>query len=373
MTVFRELEHHLEVFTSDRDTKLQISELLSAEREGAEYESAVAAGQDDGKNYYYETNVVTGQGIFFKIGNGFKKKLLDNIVFNEIEELPKPEHQGMDFLKRVLPELPFKPRKYQLEAFFGILNNRSHLAIIPTGGGKSLLIYLMFRYLWEQDKKILLIVPTIGLTTQMFEDFKDYNAPQKLMDDIQLIGGENNNKNITKNVVFSTWQSMQNMIEKVAQFDVLMCDEAHKLRADVLTEIFKQPVSYRYGCTGSMPIIRTDAMYLEQALGEPHRYINVQELMRMDLLTDTTIVPIFMTYPRNQTRSGLKYQPQMKFFRESIPRLNYVCYALNKLKGVTVALYNTTAYGEAVYEKLTGVRLTGKKKSDFKMMKELNV
>jgi len=153
----------------------------------------------------------------------------------------------------------------------------------------------------------------------------------------------------------------------------LCVSNCHQAKADILQEILKQPCEFKLGMTGSFPIIKVDAMALEQALGKPIRIINAKQLMNLGLLTNTSIISLFLTHPRKATRSNMKYQPEVAFIRESQARLNFVNNLLNKLKGVTVALYNTTEHGEATFFALTGVKLTTKKKSDFEMMKELNV
>lgn len=147
----------------------------------------------------------------------------------------------------------------------------------------------------------------------------------------------------------------------------------HTSKAEVLQSILEQPCKIKIGMTGSMPIIKTDAMKLEQALGKPTRIINAKQLMELNLLTDTTVVALYLNYPRNLTKSGMKYQEEVKFIRESLERQTFIQNFLKKLKGVTVALYSTTQHGEDTYESLTGVKLTSKMKSDFEMMKLHNV
>ena len=384
MTVLKENEYNIQVFTDEKIMKLKIDELLSAFREGYKFEPMYQAGKSDGKNRYYKTTIIPNKGIYFEVGVGFKQRLLDNIPFNNIETFPHPEQQGMEFLKRVAGHLPFKPYKHQLKAFMGLISNRNHLAIAATGAGKSLILYLVARYFWEKNMKVVVVVPTIGLTSQLFSDFEDYldienkegeekELSQKLISDIKLIGGENKDKELNKPIIVSTWQSLNKIMSEIDNYDAIIVDEAHQAKASVLQEILRQKCSVKIGMTGSMPIIKTDAMALEQALGKPTRYVNARELMDLNLLTDTTIVPMFLKHPRNETISGMKYQEEVKFIRQSVSRTNFINTFMKGLKGVSVALYQVTEHGEQTYEALTGVKLTTKKKSDFEMMKELGV
>jgi superfamily II DNA or RNA helicase len=368
MTAFRELEYHLEIYTDSKEVKFQIDNLLSAYEENYENIPRYQSGAWDGKKRFYKTRV-SGSGVFFNIPKGFKQRLLNNVEFDDVSVLPKPERDYLGFLRKVLPELPFKPYKHQLKAFIGMLEDHNHLAIVPTGGGKSLIAYLLIRYFWENNKKSILVVPTIGLTSQMMQDFKQYNAPEEMMQDIKLIGGENKDKSLDNKIIISTWQSLAKSIKNIKEYDTILVDEAHQLKADILSDILSQPVKNKIGMTGSFPIIDSSAMSLIQVLGEPCRYITAKELMKMNLLTDTTIMAMFLNYSRKMTKgmSNAKYHDEVKFIRENPYRSKFIKTLLQRLKGVTVALYSTTEHGENTFFNLTGIKLTAKKKSDFEL------
>lgn len=373
MTLMKENETHLDIFTNDRETVFAIDKLLKAKRPDADHDPRVQSGRDDGYTRFYQAKNHK-DGKYFKVSSGFKERLLDNIAFDEVEHLPEIDSDdAIDFLKEMIPTLPFTPYKHQLKAFLSLVRESRKLDIVATGGGKSMIAYLVLRYFHRHNRKLVLVVPTIGLTSQMFQDFKDYNAPQDFLDDIKLIGGENKDKKLNARIVISTWQSLKKVMKDVAKYDAILVDEAHQAKAEVLQEILAQPCKFKLGMTGSMPIITVDAMLLEQALGKPTRIVNARQLIDLNLLTDTTIMSIFLTHPRKQTRSGMKYQAEVKFIRESESRLLYMSKFLRKLKGVTVALYAVTEHGEATFESLTGEKLTTKRKSDFEFMKEHNV
>ena len=70
------------------------------------------------------------------------------------------------------------PHEHQFDAIHHAINKRRCLLLSPTGSGKSLIIYVLLRYYLSKlpdDKKILIIVPTTGLVTQMMSDFEDYS------------------------------------------------------------------------------------------------------------------------------------------------------------------------------------------------------
>jgi hypothetical protein len=70
--------------------------------------------------------------------------------------------------------LPYDVRDYQLSSFIHAIRNRRMLLVSPTASGKSLILYMIIRYLQETNKRGLLIVPNISLVAQMYKDFEDY-------------------------------------------------------------------------------------------------------------------------------------------------------------------------------------------------------
>ena len=350
ITAIRELDYHLEVFTNSSEVKKEIDELLSAYEENYEFSARFRSGLWDGKKRFYEFK----ENRFF-IAKGFLELLLEKIQFTHIELLPKSydNEELKRYFKKILESLPFRPRKYQLKAAYGFITNNHHLGIIPTGGGKSASIFITLRYFWETNKKSLLIVPTINLVDQMFSDFEDYNAPKEFLNEIKKIGGEYKDKTLDSPLIISTWQSLQKVPKsEIEKFDVLMTDEAHKLKSEVLQEINLTRVKRKYGLTGSFPINELDAMKIIQICGKPQRYVTIQELMDLGILTKTKIVALYLNYPRSITSSKMKYQEEQKFIRESQPRKNFVKNFLKTLNGVTVCLFNTTKHGEETFRSL---------------------
>lgn len=70
--------------------------------------------------------------------------------------------------------ISFIPYEHQIETAFKILKNRYCLAEVATSGGKSLIISIVYFYTithLNPDAKMLLIVPSISLVTQMYDDF----------------------------------------------------------------------------------------------------------------------------------------------------------------------------------------------------------
>jgi hypothetical protein len=74
--------------------------------------------------------------------------------------------------------VPFMPYEHQIEAAYKILKNRYCMAEVATSGGKSLIISIVMFYTLkniEEDAKFLIIVPSITLVTQFYDNIVEYN------------------------------------------------------------------------------------------------------------------------------------------------------------------------------------------------------
>lgn len=240
--------------------------------------------------------------------------------------------------------------------------------VVHHNSGKSLVIYMLLRYFRSQNKKCLVLVPTIDLTSQLSGDCVAYNASEDFMNEIQLIGGEFKTKEIQKPIVFSTWQSAQK--SDMTSFDIVITDEVHVAAASVLQAILSNQFQQKIGITGTMPINELDALILESKFGQPKRYINAKQMMELGLSTELTVVPIFLNHGKIKI---MKYQDEVKYIKESLKRREFIKKLLNKMTGLTVALYNHTEHGEKTFEDLTGIKMTPKLKGSFEHQKSLGV
>jgi ATP-dependent helicase YprA (DUF1998 family) len=81
--------------------------------------------------------------------------------------------EALEFIQTL--KLPHELREYQWKCFLQAVRNKRQLILSPTASGKSLIIYLIVRWLQETDfKRGLLIVPTTSLVEQMYSDFASY-------------------------------------------------------------------------------------------------------------------------------------------------------------------------------------------------------
>ncbi len=129
------------------------------------------------------------------------KYAVDFKLKNEISEIKIKE-----WIKTL--NLPFELRDYQYNVFLDLLKFKNISIQSEMGSGKSLIIYLVLRFMLENDFKTMLIVPNIDLLYQMKKDFISYGwlEHEKYL---QIIGDKFIKKEFQKPVIISTWQSLQ--------------------------------------------------------------------------------------------------------------------------------------------------------------------
>ena len=360
----REHNNKIQVFIDDVEKAREFQDEFSAFEPNYKNNTRYRMGLWNGKRNFYKVQKVNG-GWVFTVPYGLKGRAEDftGIKLPENLDYNKP----MDFLKRIIPELPFKPYKHQLKMFLGLSTRKTHLGVASVGSGKSLVLYLLTRYFRESNKKILILVPTVDLVMQLKNDFSDYNASVEFLDSVQQIGGEFKDKDVHKPIVISTWQSA--VKSDLSKFDVVLNDEVHLSKADVLLSILNNPFEIKLGLTGTPPIIKLDALLLEQNFGQPKTYITAKGLIELGLATDLSVVTVFL----NQKVKKMKYQDEVAFIKKDHKRNQFIKKLVKKLHGPCIGLYQHTEHGETIFETVTGEKLTSALKNNFERQKELGV
>jgi len=221
VTQIRKNKDKIEVFVEDKKDAIKLMDSLSCFEPNYAHTTLFKMGRWDGKKKFYTIKALP-EGWFFRTSLAMQKRVEDTLDVS-VDEPKVSNTEAMAFLKREIPKLPFVPYRHQLKLFLGIVTQEFHLGVSSVGSGKSLVVYLILKYFIERDKKILLLVPTIMLVSQMYQDFIDYGASEEFLEGVQQIGGEFKDKDIKKNIVISTWQSAQK--SDLSSFDTVLNDE----------------------------------------------------------------------------------------------------------------------------------------------------
>ena len=128
------------------------------------------------------------------------------------------------------------------------------------------MMYMVVRILQQAvvfDKKMLMIVPSISLVDQMYNDFTNYSLLNKWDVDKYCTRMHSKIKpDYNKQILITTWQSLMDKEEKFFKdYEVVFLDEAHKISKSNTKEskqIEKEincctNAKYLLGFTGTLP------------------------------------------------------------------------------------------------------------------------
>lgn len=252
------------------------------------------------------------------------------------------------------------PHPHQLNAINAAINRERALLLSPTASGKSLIIYALLR--WYQniippDRKILIVVPTISLVSQMKSDFADYakNTDWNAEENCHTIfGGQQ--KMDTRQIVISTWQSIYELPKSYFdQFEVVVGDEAHLFKAQSLTSIMTKLTKcpYRIALTGTLDGTKTNKLAIEGLFGTTLKVTSTKDLIDSNLLSTISIDCIVLNYPPEvcKTLKETSYQEELEFLVGNAARNKFIAKLAASTKGNTLVLFQfVEKHGKPLYE-----------------------
>ena len=221
------------------------------------------------------------------------------------QKLPDAKETFIEWVKSL--ELSITLRDYQIDAVWKILNYKMSMSQLATRAGKTLIAYVVFRYMIEKmgAKNILMIVPNITLVKQGVKDMSEYKEFFKT-DQIWAKSEYCQGSNLT----IGTFQSLVRRIDKrnkkydpkfFDKFDVVLCDECHKASCKSIDMIMRQPfiknAKLRFGFSGTIPPANTIENYCCQSLmGPVIQDITSKELIDEGYLADVDITQVRIHY-----------------------------------------------------------------------------
>ena len=259
--------------------------------------------------------------------------------------------EALEFISTL--NLPFEVREYQCKSFLHAVRHKRIMLLSPTASGKSLIIYLILRYLQQEHKRGLLIVPTTSLVEQMYKDFQDYGYDSEEYCHRQYSGKE---KHTNKFLTITTWQSIyKNDAEYFEQFDFVIGDEAHQFKAKSLATIMSGCVNagYRIGCTGTLDGTQTHRLVLEGLFGPVYQATTTKELMDNDHLAKFKIKCLILKYPDTVCKQSRdwSYNDEMNYIVLNKARNEFIKNLVLSLEGNTLVLFQfVEKHGKELYE-----------------------
>ena len=251
-----------------------------------------------------------------------------------------------------LPRLPeaVKPREYQIDATNHALSHHRTLLLSPTASGKSLIIYILVRYL---KLKTLILVPTTSLVSQMYNDFRDYGWDVANNCHTVFAGRD---KGSELPVVISTWQSIYKMQQKYfEQYELVIGDEAHGFKSKSLTAIMTKCVNakYRIGTTGTLDGTQTHKLVLEGLFGKVYKVTSTKTLIDQKHLSPFQINALVLKHPDSICfdLKNINYQEELEYLISSEARNKYIVNLTLGMKSNTLLLFRfVEKHGQILYD-----------------------
>ena len=265
----------------------------------------------------------SGQIVFYCYA-GLWKEISDFCKKNNIEhddldgnfkytEFNMTLEQFTDYVKSWHLNIDLRP--YQYKAAWLILKYRLSMSQLATRAGKTLIAYVIFRYMLEHGAhNILMIVPNVTLVKQGVKDMAEYQEffqSETVWADGELCD--------SSNLTIGTFQSLVKRASKgkrgkinnkfnpkfFDKFDVICCDEAHTAKCDSIKSILNLPftknVKLRFGFSGSLPIENTiESFACQSLLGPCIQDIRSKELIDEGYLAEPHIHQIRINYPESE-------------------------------------------------------------------------
>lgn len=278
----------------------------------------------------------------------------------------------------------FTPYEHQIEAAYKMLKHRYGNVRVATSGGKSLIFSLFMFYILKRkpNAKILLIVPSISLVNQFYDDILDYNIgfnkenKEPLDLKIQEIMSDKPRKYRGEgepNIYIGTYQSLINYgtpeIEPnfFKQFNIVCVDEAHTAKSNSLKTILKKTFGYayyRFGMSGTFPSEKSaEWQTIASVTGPILISVKAKELMDKGLISNLKIKALLLQYDDAEFAESVytikkhgngkrAYDLEKEYAQNSEKRKIFVSKLVNKFKHNSLLLFHNINYGTELYNYL---------------------
>jgi superfamily II DNA or RNA helicase len=307
--------------------------------------------------------------------------------------------------------VPFTPYDHQIDSAYKILKNRFCMAEVATSGGKSLIISIVMFYTLKhikEDAKFLIIVPSITLVTQFYDNIIEYyHSVQKLENNqqdnsirVEEVMSERPRKysgTENANVYIGTYQSLEKWPKEFfQQFHTVISDEAHGAKAKTITTILEKTFTYaysRFGVSGTFPEDDTcEILNIQSVLGPKITEVSANELKEKGIITPMDIKVVVMNHNDSEfddrvaqiRKAGMgkeAFEIEKDYIHISEKRLDFIKKIVDKCHTNTLILFHTIEYGQKIVNKLKNEvldkeffyidgEISGKKREEIKKKME---
>lgn len=334
--------------------------------EGYRYMPLFKLGRWDGKKRFYEK---TGKTFIYLLGQIIPKLVSLKYEINIVDDRSIYDSPDIELVEKIVKEYDekyqIKIRDYQVNLVKKLVENQNGFGIAATGAGKSLISALLCDTYGRLGHRTITIVPSTDLVSQTAAwygrlglDVGEYSGAKKEM---------------SRQHVVSTWQSLQNNPAHMANFDMVLVDEAHGIKGQVLWDILctnGKNIPFRFGVTGTFPKAECDALTLKVAVGEILDEISAAWLIENGFLSQLEIEIIQTVEPISEEFPD--YSAEKAYISKSTDRIDFiadlVC-ARAETYGNTLVLVNSINFGKQLTKMIEGaVFMDGGTDSDVRKL-----
>ena len=270
------------------------------------------------------------------------------------------------------------PYEYQVTAARKSLEWQRCILLSPTSSGKSLIQYILIR-MYEKlipKQKILMVVPTVALVSQMADDFNNYSSAIEwsAYDEIhQITAGVD--RVTGKKITISTYQSLAKQpADFFNDFGAILVDEVHTATSVSVMKILESSVnaSWRVGLTGTLDECKTNLMILKGLFGPMFDVISTKELMDMNRVAQLSVKVKIIKHseedcknmrsaPRGEVdektnkpkRRKATYQEEISEIIDNEKRNDYIVNYATKLDGNSIIMVNRIEHANLLFKQIT--------------------
>jgi len=241
----------------------------------------------------------------------------------------------------------YTKRDYQMMGFLHGFRKKRCILLSPTNSGKSIIMFLLIcKILTSGKSKGVVIVPTVQLVEQLYNDFMSYGLDVENLCH-RVHAGTGMGINTDKPITITTWQSLAKQPKHFhEQFEFLIGDEAHHFKAKELKKIMDSMhnAEYRIGLTGSLDGSVVHKLALTGMFGKIKTLAKSHELIKRGLSSQTTVKALVLKHPKQictlRTTEKWGYQQELSYLCQCDYRNKYITNLALSLEGNSLILFN---------------------------------
>lgn len=180
---------------------------------------------------------------------------------------------------------PILLRDYQVRFANTLMTTGNGIGVAATSAGKTFICGAMVEAYRRVGARSVVIVPSNDLIRQTRKEFAF----------LEIETGEYSGKVKDTNghdIIISTWQSLKNNPTILTDRDVVLVDETHGARGNVLQDLLTKHcknIPHRFGVTGTMPEHPSEALSVRCAIGDVLDTIDAALLIEKGVLATINI------------------------------------------------------------------------------------